>query len=252
MAKSFVFALQKGGVGKTTISGNVARIISKSKKVLLVDADPQGSLTSWLLNQTPRYELADVLQGKVVLSDAIIPIPEESNDGRLALVPTFGIGGELRKYAETALEREPYVFEDFSQEASKLGFEVVIYDSHPGDTRLERSIILGSSEAICPVTPEYLSIDGIEIFKSFLQEVSKGFKRQVTHNKLILNMVNHSFRRHSIYENHAKGLGFQLYEIAQDSKLPEAQMVHQFLSDYAPESRVIPELERLSFALMEA
>ena len=41
--KVIAFALQKGGVGKTSISGDVARLASKHRKTLLVDADPQGS-----------------------------------------------------------------------------------------------------------------------------------------------------------------------------------------------------------------
>ncbi len=64
-------------------------------------------------------------------------------------------------------------------------------------------------------------------------------------------MVNASFRRHAIYQEKIRGLGFQLFEIPQDSKIPEAQMVKKFLADYEPAARAIPELERLAAAITE-
>ena len=211
--KVVAFALQKGGVGKTSISGNVARLASKHQKTLLVDADPQGSLSSWLVSDSPAHELADVLRGTVTLREAILELGP-----RLGLVPTFGLGGSLEDFAENALEKEPFVFEELGAEAGRLGYELVIYDAHPGKTRLERCVVIGSGEVISPLTPEYLSLDGIEIFKGFLAEVQKGFRRTVRHDRLVLNMVNASFRRHAIYQEKIRALGFELFEVPQDSR----------------------------------
>ena len=49
--KSYAFALQKGGTGKTSISVSLAvELASKGKKVVYIDCDPQGNSSSWLLN----------------------------------------------------------------------------------------------------------------------------------------------------------------------------------------------------------
>jgi chromosome partitioning protein len=249
MAKAICCAIQKGGTGKTTTSGNLGRILARKARVLLVDADPQGSLTSWLLTTPPDHELADILQGQVRLAEALVPL---GKDDALALVPTFGIGGHLRNFAETTLEKKPFICADLVSEAGSLGFDIVLFDTHPGDSRLERAVLIACFEVVVPVTLEYFSIDGIEIFKTFISEIAQDFRHTIRADKLVLSMVNRSFRRHGIYEERARALGYQIFEVMQTSRIPEAQMVHQFLSDYDPASRVIPELERLAGALLEA
>ncbi|MBA7555786.1 hypothetical protein ES705_48473 [subsurface metagenome] len=229
------------------LAGNVAYISAKAgSKVLLVDGDPQGSVSSWFLQEALEYELADVLQGTISLEKALVELGEN-----LCLVPTFGIGGSLKTYAENALEKEPLIFQDLGEGAERVGFDLVIYDLSPGIGRLERCILLGCDEVIAPLTPEYLSLDGVDIFSEFLGQVRKGFKKYVKHEKIVLNLLNKSFRRHEIYRDKIRELGYQLFEVGQDAKIPESQIMHLSLLEYDPHSRVIPELERLSKSLRE-
>lgn len=105
MTKTISFHLQKGGVGKTTISGTLAcQSALDGFSTLLIDVDPQGNASSWFLKETPAFELADVVQGKCYSADAIIPVTQIPN---LYMLPTFGIGGSLKNYAETKLAEEP-------------------------------------------------------------------------------------------------------------------------------------------------
>jgi cellulose biosynthesis protein BcsQ len=243
--KSLAFGLLKGGVGKTTLTGNVGRLMADAgKRVLLVDADYQGSLSSWLLREAPDHELADVLQGKVGLEPATVPL-----GGSLAILPSFGIGGGLKDFAENTLVRMPFVFRDLASAAAAAGYDMLLFDTHPGASQLERCVILACVEVVTPMTPEFLSVDGMELFSAFLEEIRKGFHAAVTHDRIVLNMVNKSFRRHAIYQESVNGLGFRVYQVGQDSNIPEAQMMHAFLSDHAPGSKVLPELRRLAAEL---
>ena len=244
--KSIAFSIQKGGTGKTSIAGNVASLIARNnRKVLLIDSDPQGSLSSWFLSKPPEHELSDVLQGKTLLRETIVEL-----QAPLFILPTFGINGGLKAYADNQLEHEPFVFQELNQEAQSLDFHFVVYDLSPAIGRLERSVLLGCDEVVTPLSPEYFSIDGIEIFQDFLRQIRKGFRKDIHHEKIVLNLVNRSFRRHGIYRDKIRSLGYQVFEIGQDAKIPESQMMHISLVDYAPESKVVPELTRLAQSLL--
>ena len=184
--------LQKGGCGKTTIAGNVAHVLARTRRVVLVDGDPQGNSSSWFLTTAPKHELADVLQGKVKLADALVPLTE-----RLSILPTFGLNGTLKTYAEGPLGEEPFIFEDLCGQLAALGFDVAIFDLSPGVSRLEKCIILAMDEVVSPVTPENFSMDGLEILTAELEKVNRNYRRHVLHRRLVLNNLNRGFSRAS-------------------------------------------------------
>ena len=49
--KTYTFAIQKGGTGKTSVSVSVAVELAKIGRTILIDADPQGNTTDWMYNQ---------------------------------------------------------------------------------------------------------------------------------------------------------------------------------------------------------
>jgi cellulose biosynthesis protein BcsQ len=239
--KQLAFHIQKGGVGKTTLSGNIAWLLSKNQRVAIIDCDPQGNTSSWFLTKAPAHELADVLQGSVEVKEALVDITDN-----LSILPTFSLDGVLKQYAETRLNDEPFIFEELGEELASLGYEILIYDLSPGMSRLEKSVLLAMDEVIVPLTPEYFSVDGITIFNNELQKLNHNFRRKVRFNRIACNMVNKSFRRHADFIQALKRLDYELFLIPQDAHLAECQIHHQPLLQYDSKSRALSELKRLA------
>jgi chromosome partitioning protein len=88
---------QKGGVGKTTTTVNVAAYLAKAgRSVLIVDADPQGNATSGLHINKHELErtLYDVLFGRAIIADVIQP----TNISKLHILPSqYAIKGIFTK-----------------------------------------------------------------------------------------------------------------------------------------------------------
>lgn len=227
MSKTISFHLQKGGVGKTTISGTIACHSALSgETTLLVDVDPQGNASSWFLNGELRWELADVLQGRCYVLDAVTGVPAVPN---FFVLPTFGIGGGLKQYAETKIADEPYVLQDLVRELSGT-YDRIILDLSPGLGKLERSALIASDEVITPMTPEVFSLDGLEIFIDELEKIKKNLRSPVRHERIIINSFDERIRQHKdIYQAALSG-SFQVFKIPVDPvfrKSQEANMAPQ-------------------------
>ncbi len=245
--KKICIHIQKGGVGKTTIAGNLAYLISKNKKTVLVDADPQGNSSSWFIsNHKVKHELVDVLTAAINVKDALIQLKEN-----FFMIPSFAINGGLKNYGETKLFSEPFIFEDLNEELKKLDFEFVIYDLSPGISHLEKCILLAMDEVIAPLTPEYFSIDGIQIFANEVKKINKSYRKKVQFKRIVINNLNKSFKRHRESYSAFNRLDYQFFTIGQDSKIAEGQFKNKTIFEYFPHSRTIPEYERLSIAITE-
>lgn len=220
MSKTISFHLQKGGVGKTTISGTLAsQSALNGYTTLLIDVDPQGNASSWFHDGDLQWELSDVLQGKCFIHEAIIEIPSIPN---LFLLPTFGIGGGLKQYAETKISDEPYVLQDLMKELSST-FDRIILDLSPGLGKLERSALIASDEIITPMTPEIFSLDGLEIFIDELERIKKNLRSPVKHEKIIINSFDERIKQHKdIYEAAISG-SFKVFKIPVDPVFRKSQ-----------------------------
>jgi len=237
--------IQKGGTGKTTAAGNISYALStlnQAHNVLMIDADPQGNLSSWLHPEPFHNELADVLQDNATLADTILPVRPGIN-----LLPTFAIGGGLKAWAETSLPATPFAFHELIEAITAQGqYTHCVWDMSPGNSILERTI-LAVADICIPITrPEMFSIDGLEIFEDCLNRVRKHLRSQVTAPILLINGINLSFSVHKAYAKQLENTAYEIYTTGQSTRLTEAQTAHQFINEYDPHNKTIAEYQEIA------
>jgi cellulose biosynthesis protein BcsQ len=233
-------------VGKTTISGTIAASLARrGRKTVFVDADPQGNASSWYCGEAVRRDIADVLTHRASLTEAIKPIAPA-----LDMLPVIAIGGMLKKWSETELTQDPKAFEFLISDLAALGYEYAVFDCSPSFSQLERAVIAEADEVINPLSPEFFSVDGIEIFVAELRGIEQKYRRKIRNDKIALNMLNKSFSRHRGFEEALGRLDYRIFTIPQDAKIAECQIAHRNLYDFAPQTKAVGAFEALTDALI--
>lgn len=184
--KTITFALQKGGTGKTSVSVSVAYELAKKHKVIFIDADPQGNASSWCLTELEN-EFADALLNSEKEIKNFITHTENEN---LDFLATAGIGGELRKYAQSDKPKDyHWDITDLCEKLSMI-YEYCVIDTSPSFSPLERNCFL-SSDLIIPVLQlNQFSVDGLTIFTNNLNDVKskeRGLKDKANMKAIVLN-----------------------------------------------------------------
>lgn len=233
----------KGGVGKTTTAGHLAYLLSLKNKVCLIDADSQGNSSQWLLTMPFNYELADVLSGTATPGEALQLVKDN-----FYIIPTRGKDGNLRNYGEVKLNEEPFIFDDLRQAIEGLNFDFLIYDMSPALGRVERSVLSAADEVITPITPEMFSINGILTFTHELNKLKKNLRLNITHEKIICNNVNLSFKIHKDALEALEGNDYDVYVIPQDSEIKKAQEVNKTVFEFNAAAKSIKYYETLAGA----
>jgi len=237
--------LQKGGVGKTTLSVSLAwELAAAGHSTVLVDLDPQGNTSGWLLEgrHEPEYELADVLLGRVDLQAALIQVDDD-----LQIIPTFGIGGGLNAYGKSGLAAEPYVVTDTLK---NLTAEFCVIDMGPGLGSIETAGLLAIDEVILVMTAEVFGLDGLATWAAEIEKIERGLRFKVHYERLIINGLNRTISQmNDVYEQ-AKRHTRKVYTIGTEPAFRKAQAEHlpaQLLTKaeaMKPENR--QELQRLA------
>jgi len=240
--KTIAISLQKGGVGKTSLAVSLAvELASFSGAVLLIDADPQGNASAWVGNDTLDFELADVLLERIPLEKAII----KTSVTGLYLLPTAGLGGDLKMFSESQARDDPFCFRRLVKEVAKLGYAYTIIDLSPGWGAIERSSVIASDEVITPVLGDSFAIDGLQIFAENLKALRKRMETdKPKYNKIIVNAIDGRIKQHSeiitAIKNNA-GTNLEIYEVPVDPAFRLAQRKHislQVLNSIKADTRI--------------
>lgn len=241
---------QRGGVGKTTTAVTLARIWAEKKglRILLVDADPQGSIGT-ILKVKPELFLNDFLWNKRRLADCVVqPIPN------LDVLCSNRDTLEAEQRAIGTIGRER-IFENIFQPVEDH-YDAVIVDIGPSLSLMQVCALVYTTDYLVPISMDALSITGATAFFNTSQQIGVQLKKHCRCVGILPTIVDQRYQNTEmvmrmigmISENYKVPV---LHPIRTDSVVAKAIRMKQFIADVDPKSRCLEDYRTVSEQLLK-
>ena len=178
---------QKGGVGKTTSSVNIATYLAASEiPTLIIDMDPQANSTSGLgiEIQNDIKSIYDVIIKEVRPEDAI----QKTNLDYLDIIPSSSqlVGAEIELVSEISRE---YMLKE-ALDKIKGRYKYIIIDSPPSLGLLTLNVLSASNSIIIPIQCEYYALEGLSQLLNTIRLVQKRLNSKLEIEGILVTMYD--------------------------------------------------------------
>lgn len=188
----FTVSNQKGGVGKTTTTVNLAAALARSgARVLVIDLDPQGNASTALgvEHRAETPSVYDVIVGDSPLVDVVQKSPEFE---ALYCVPaTIHLAGaEIELVSLVAREQRLRTALDAYLAASEQPFHYVFIDCPPSLGLLTINAFVAAREVLIPIQCEYYALEGLSQLLNSIQLIERHLNPQLRVSTILLTMYD--------------------------------------------------------------
>lgn len=185
MAQVIVFANQKGGVGKTTTAVNVGAFLAeRGKKVLLVDFDPQGNLSSSVGADRGKQGVYELISAEAGVDDVV----QDTDSERLSVIASSpDLAGAAIELVDR--NRRDYFLRD-SIAPLLPRFDYILIDSPPSLGVLTLNGLVAAHEVYIPLQCEYFALEGLAQLQQTIRSVQSRLNPDLKIGGIVFTMYD--------------------------------------------------------------
>ena len=249
-ARVIAMCNQKGGVGKTTSSINIAGALSQyGRRVLIVDFDPQGAATVGLgINANavedtvytalfnPRMDVHTVIQHTDFENLDIMPANIDLSAAEVQLVTEVGreqvLAGVLRQVKDE--------------------YDVIIIDCQPSSGLLTVNALTAADGVIIPVAAEFFALRGVALLMQSIEKVQSRINPSLEVYGVLVTMFTHTLHCDEVLQRIYEAFQGKVFHsvISRSIKLPDSTVAAAPITIYAPNHKTAKEYREVARELI--